>query len=151
VSDLHDLIRQVAADYPTAQPDEVARHVAKLTPKQDVAACYEQALRPLVADVFRSSRNTAIAAIQDQQPFRQSPKVAGIRSWWQDVINERVYTGEVWKLLGDCDKSDLLFCAAERRAHAAATIRLAEFYEDLAARLDQETVTTVRQLKEPKA
>jgi hypothetical protein len=63
---LRDLVRGVANEYPKAQPSEIARHVAKLTPQQYLLEFYEETLRPFVVSVLGTDRNNALHKVFDE-------------------------------------------------------------------------------------
>lgn len=148
--DLRELIRNVAAEYPKAQPNEIARHAAKLTPPDQIVEFYEAALRPLVQDVLRQDRNIAIHHVVSDRSGVPcvSPKVAGIRSWWQQMLESRVALENGWKVFGDCTYDEVLYCAKERRAHAESVIAQADWYESIARKMKQRRVCAVRELPE---
>lgn len=130
---LRGLIREVATDMPCADPREIASRVEKLTTNEQVSAFYTEALVPVVRDLLREQRNTALAQAV-AGAHRVSPKVAAVRDWWTEMLAARVHVGgSHWKLLGDCTADDLRFCISEREAEIERIQAQVARYERLLA------------------
>jgi hypothetical protein len=160
VSELRDLIREVADEHPTAQPEEIARDVAKQTPADRLIEFYEEALRPLVVMVFSRDRNTAFdnampaddAGVSSQAPPKRQPanskKAERTRTWWQTMLDSRVKVETGFIPLADCRREDLEYCIDERRSHIADVENRIGYYERLIALLADHGVETVGELPE---
>jgi hypothetical protein len=72
MSELRDLIREVADEHPQAQPEEIASDVAKLTSADHLIQFYEEALRPYVVMLLSRDRNTAIDNARNESTGEQS-------------------------------------------------------------------------------
>ena len=152
---LRNLIRDVAKRRPKAQPDAIAAAVVRRTPDDMVYAYYEEALRPLVADILRLDRNSAITSMRQRSsnaPANSarplSAKVAAIRAVdWDKIFCSRISTADGWKQVGDCSADELIEAAQVRRRDAERNIEMANFYEDLASRIKNAGVATARELK----
>lgn len=114
-SELSGLVRAVAADYPEADPRELARHLAKETPPRQVMDFYVEALVPIVRHALIDERSAAMSNALSPRPSGRSAKLAEIRDWWAEMLAARVHVGESrWMCLGDCGVDELQFCVAER-------------------------------------
>jgi hypothetical protein len=144
-TELRDLIREVMDDHPRADPRELARHVAKLTPKADVMTFYEDTLVDYVSSMLRTERNTALDAARPKGNY--SKKLQRCRDGWKALCASRVHIGQTqWKLLGDCTVDELEFCASERRENATENIRRAEEYERYAELMREHRAKKFRDL-----
>ena len=140
-TELRTLVREIADDHPQADPREIARHVAKLTPECEVRAFYTEALIPVVREQLRGERNAALTNAVG------SPKIAERRDWWQKMLASRAHVGDSqWKLLGDCTAVDLRFCIAEREAEITGIQAQAGLYQRLIDALAEHRVAKVADL-----
>lgn len=133
-SDLRALIREVAADHPHAAPSEIARHVAKLTPADDLIDFYSEALTQICTQLLGHDRRQLMDGPCDDTTGSKSPnssKLRERRTWWANLLASRVPVGEEWKQLGDCTVDDLQFCIDERRAHIAGVEKQINNFEHL--------------------
>ena len=150
MTELRKLIRQVGSEYPRAAPNEIARHVAKLTPPAEIDEYYEHALQSICADVLRQDRNTAMNhAMGTPTNFRT--KADMIRSWWEELMESLVHTADGYKQFGECTVADVEFCIAEREAHITRVQRQIGHYRTIRQRMLDLGVTFVRDLPEPHA
>jgi hypothetical protein len=151
---LTGLIRQAAEDNPLADPRELARIVAKLTPEDELLAFYEEALvdacRHLLADI----RNTAFAGptrTQARAPrsghTNKSAKVKQRREWWDEVLAAQVHVGRgKWQPIAVCTIDDLEFAKAEREKQIVKLTGTIVHYEQLISLLKRHHKKTVGQL-----
>ena len=153
MSELSDLIRQVAAERPEAQPEEIATEAAKRTPVEKVVEYYAEALRPMVLSILGYDRRTAMdVALGDEpeQPKRRgrsrSKKAERTADWWQSMKDSRVHTARGHIRLGSCTRDDLLYCIEARRRHIDAVERQIVNYQRLIDLMDASGVTTVDEL-----
>lgn len=136
LSELRNLIRQVAADNPDAPPADLVELVIAATPPKQVLDYYRTAVRNDVFDVLRLDRNTALVAASTGRPARRpSPswKVAHTRSWWQEMLDGWYKTADGQKRYGDCTVIDLDYIIKERRSHISDVeyhIRIHERHRD---------------------
>lgn len=147
--ELRELVRQVAADHPHADPREIARHVAKLTPADTVMSFYADALVPIVREVLIGQRTTALsAALSPSKPDApaKSAKLAQRRDWWAEMLGSRVHTDDGWKVLGDCTSDDLRYCIRERQTDIARVQAQIVHFETLLGLMDAHHVAYVREL-----
>jgi hypothetical protein len=137
---LRAVVRAVLAASDALDPHTLAVEVDALLSDRQRRAAFPGLLRGYVADVIRAERNARPGAAPEAppRPYVPSAKVAGIASWWAARLADRYSVAGVWMRLGDMTRADLLAAAAERRAHAAATVAVAERLERVAAIIPDE-------------
>jgi hypothetical protein len=119
-NELNTLIREVADDYPRADPRELARHVAKLTPDESVVDFYVDALIDRIREIIGGNRRNLFDGPDNRSTSNRSPKVEQRRSWWADLLASRVHVGNAeWLQIAECSVDDLKFCIEERRTQIA--------------------------------
>jgi hypothetical protein len=152
MNQLRDVIRQVAAKYPNAQPDEITVKVVAQTSEEQVWAFYRTAVHGAVLDVLRSDRNDALLGALTTRPVRRQPnrssKVDGIRSWWQELLGSRIRVPYGYKLYGDCTVADLDFVIKVRETHIANVQAFIDLHQRLRTLMVQLGVDRVRDLPE---
>ena len=137
------LIREVLSEHPDDPAQKVARLVAERTPAGELEQFYAFALEPLVDDVIRQSRNSAMNSKK-----RHSPKQEERRSWWSQMLSQRVSVGSELKRLGDCSVEDLNFCISMRRDQVGALLGQIAKFEAIRDAVLAHGVETVSELPE---
>jgi hypothetical protein len=143
------LIRQAAADHPLADPRELAKIVAKLTPEDELMDFYEEALVDACRHVLSDERTTALAGPHKTRSghANKSAKVKQRGEWWDTVLAARVHVGAgAWKTVADCTVADLEFAKSERERQIRRITGQIVHYEQLIALLKRHHKRTVRQL-----
>lgn len=156
MSELRSLIREVVGQYRKAQPDELARHVAKQTPVEDITAFYEEALRALIPDVLRGDRNSAMNRImRAESPSPRSgrgvrsSKLAEIQAHdWATFLEVKIPVQGYTKPMGDCTVDDFDWVIADHCRHAADVNAKIEEYTILRNWIKKHKATTLRQTPE---
>lgn len=159
MSELHDLIRDTLAKYPKAQvPSEIAQHVAKLTPADELHNFYEEALRLVVREVIRNSRNSQMdeffvnkgaSAPSHRHGQPLSYKVAGLNAW-QRLLRERIPVKNGFKSLGECTVIDLTYAIEIREGQISAQQEKLDRYIQLREHLAKSKKGTLNQAPEMK-
>ena len=151
--DLNSLIRQVADQHPdVAEPRELARLVASATHVDDVYEFYEESLIGTVRVLIGHRRQAAMTnALSCDMPRTAPPKSAKLqqrRSWWQQMLTERVHVNGAWKVLGDLTINDLRWCVHERQVNIGRIQKQLDNYSTLIAMMQRYGVATVNELPE---
>jgi hypothetical protein len=150
---LRNLIREVFDSTEIVGPDALIEPVMARIPDECVHEALRQALRSevrIVMDTRRGSNpllTSQRASASNDKPWTRpySWKVDGWREKWlrdQVVVDE----DHAWKPLGDCTMSDLLYAATYRRKLASQNNAIADRYENIAAKLKEHGVDSVREL-----
>ena len=147
---LRELIRATMADNLVADPGVLADLVLHQIAKKDRDEALAQSLRTFVRQVFSEGRLIThidvTGRVADVQSGR-SAKVEGIREHWRRALRDPINVGKgSWKLLGDCDATDLLFVADFRREQADRNSAKAAQYDGLRKLLEEHGVEMVRDL-----
>ena len=147
---LRELIRATMADNLVADPGVLADLVLTKIAKKDRDEALAQSLRTFVRQVFSEGRLIThidvTGRVADVQAGR-SAKVEGIREHWRRALRDPINVGKgSWKLLGDCDATDLLFVADFRREQADRNSAKAAQYDALRSLLEEHGVEMVRDL-----
>lgn len=142
-----DVVRSSVA----ADPGDLADTVFDSIAEDDRPEALRQCLRALVRDVIRDQRTRSSQPPGENHGCSagsgRSSKVAGIRSWWQQSLRDRIHVGDgQWRFLADMTRDELLFAATERRRHAEHNLARAQQYESLAKLLADRGVERVRDL-----
>ena len=147
---LRALVQQTMADSLVADPGVLADLVLHSITKKDRDEALSQSLRTFVRQVFSEGRlithidpSGRVAGVQ----AGRSAKVEGIREHWRRALRDPINVGAgSWKLLGDCDATDLLFVAEFRREQATRNASKAAQYDSLRALLMEHKVELVKDL-----
>lgn len=143
-AELRALVRQTVSDYPEADPREIARHVAKLTPDDQLRAFYREALADLCGHMIGENRRQSFESGKQRNVSR---KVNQRRSWWSDVLASMIHVGSShWKPLRDCTSKDIVFAIDERAQQIAGIGAQIKNFQHLLKLLKQNKVDTVGQL-----
>jgi hypothetical protein len=142
MKEVNELIRDVATEFPDADPREIAQLVAKRTPRKDIHEWYVDSLVGLVRCVLRNERNSALSGASNK-----SAKVKQRRQWWARLLEARIHVGEGnWLPLKDCGREELKSAIAERETQIVRTHHQIENLTTLLDRLDREGVDLVGEL-----
>ena len=144
--------RQVIAETDLASPEDIARRVFEMTPRDQMARAYIYCLRHVCRNAIRSVRttgewDTSPASVKPDPapaPARPSAKVAAIRKAHVSYYERRVYAQGEWKMLGDCTLADVRDLAAQAQSKADANARRAAEWTALADRMERVGAATVR-------
>ena len=144
--------RQVIAETDLASPEDVARRVFEMTPRDQMARAYLYCLRNVCRMALSSVRttgqwDTSPASVKPDTaptPPRPSSKVAAIRKAHVSYYERRVYAQGEWKMLGDCTLADVRDLAAQAQSKADANARRAAEWSALADRMERVGAATVR-------
>lgn len=149
-TDLAAVVREVVESSDETDPAALAKLVSEKIADEDTRAALDQALPVLVKREFRRyaepwTVHAGGQPAEEEQPRggRPSPRVQRIRERW---LSDRIAGLDGYKRLGDCTIDDLEHAAAEREAHANATLARAGQLRALAALLAEHQVATVRDL-----
>lgn len=153
---LSEIVTEVISQGGSLSPTEVAQRVADAVPEGDVREALAIALIPYVRDHYRNRRqnNPIIAGDQNWRPPKEkaskpatrSGKLEAIRAWEQDRLNDVVTVEGGQKHLGDCTYDDIMYLAEERERIAMDNSFKAKQYHELASRMRQANVDTVKDL-----
>lgn len=140
--------RQVIAETDLASPEDIARRVFEMTPRDQMARAYLYCLRDICRLAIRSVRTDGVAERNPVKPMatppRPSSKVAAIRKAHVSYYERRVYAQGEWKMLGDCTLADVRDLAAQAQSKADANARRAAEWTALADRMERVGAATVR-------
>ena len=144
--------RQVIAETDLAAPEDIARRVFEMTPRDQMARAYLYCLRNVCRMALSSVRttgqwDTSPASVKPDTaptPARPSAKVAAIRKAHVSYYERRVYAQGEWKMLGDCTLADVRDLAAQAQSKADANARRAAEWSALADRMERVGAETVR-------
>lgn len=140
--------RQVVAETDLASPEDIARRVFEMTPRDQMARAYLYCLRDICRLAIRSVRTDGVAERKPVKPMttppRPSSKVAAIRKAHVSYYERRVYAQGEWKMLGDCTLADVRDLAAQAQSKADANARRAAEWSALADRMERVGAATVR-------
>lgn len=147
-AELRALVREVADDHPQADPREIARHVAKLTPEEDLQNFYAESLVDVVAQILGAQRRDAMGEKKDESPSdNKSSKLERRRNWWKDLLAARVHVGKSeWKIIASCTVDDLEFCIGERQSHITGLEAQIQNFRRLATLMVKHGARTVAEL-----
>ncbi|GGF38791.1 hypothetical protein [Williamsia phyllosphaerae] len=147
-AELRAAVREFAANSNLSDPAEIADAMLLGVTAATRKAWLAEALPVVVSHVLSSQRNTVL-----NQAFRsprrmpsKSAKVAGVRDWWSQLMDQRIAIGAEWKPLGDCTADNLVQIVALRRERAAQVNSQADKYDTLLGLLSTYRVATVREL-----
>ena len=142
---LNALIRSIVAEHPEVHAHKIAGMVAEVTPAEKVHEFYSAALEPLVSDLIRSARNTTM-----NSPKGHSPKREERRTWWAQVLAERVHVGgSKYLTIGECGLAELEYCISERNEKIGALLGQIEKFRKIRDAVVAQGVSTVAELPEP--
>ena len=144
--------RQVIAETDLTSPEDIARRVFEMTPRDQMARAYIYCLRHVCREAIRSVRNTgewgtspvSVKPDTAPAPARPSAKVAAIRKAHVSYYERRVYAQGEWKMLGDCTLADVRDLAVQAQSKADANARRAAEWTALADRMERVGAATVR-------
>lgn len=119
-------VRNVLADSPSTDLDELAALVFAQIPKRQHAPLLARLLRAHVRLVIGAERRGVSGAAVRPIRSGRSAKVEAVRAAWRRRLDSRVDTGEGgYKTLAACTYADLVYAADERQQAAARTLATA--------------------------
>ena len=132
---IRERIRDVVSTSSIVDPHNIAAKLIESATASDRADWLAEVLPRYVGDVLRNDRNSLISESAIAPRPVRSAKVAGVRDWWHKFTTSTIAVDGTWKAMGELTADDLAVVVAERRDHAAATLRQADRFECLAGLL----------------
>ena len=132
-----------AVDGGVVDPDDIAAKVLAQIPPARTRQALEQTLRHYVVQVASNMRAGHSSPSPSDGTTRRTRMM---RDWYASWLRQPMHVGDQWKPMGECTADDLLLCETERRAHAAATLSVADNLAATRAALKKHRKTRVRDL-----
>lgn len=141
---LKELIRQVAEENKSADPRELATHVAASAPGHQLRNLLAEAIVDDCRQHLMTQRNNALDGVRRTN---YSHRLAGQRDWYANLLAARVgFANGDWKALGSCTIDDLTMLIEEHETNIARIQGRINQYELLANLMRQHNATHVREL-----
>lgn len=140
--DLHGLVREQLASSAVADPYVLAEHITKLVPDEDLRDALLACLPAMVRELIRNHRLGVRGHAAEPGPSRK----AGALAWHAELLRQREYTTDGWKLFGELTAAELVEAARLRREQAERNLAIAETYDRLAARMRKLKAATVAEV-----
>jgi hypothetical protein len=156
---LRALVRRVLDESEAPDPGSIAELVLDRIEEKDLRAALALTLPDYVRHVIAGSRNASfglsasqgtemVATVRPEPVAYRSGKVERAQAYTRE-LRERLHVGpstKDYKMFGLCEIPDLMFAVTERRETAAKTNAMADWYQQVAARMTAHKAKRVQDL-----
>ena len=128
-------------------PSTVAEGLVEVLNDDQIADVAYAWIRNMAVEISRTQRNKNLSASTQAETGTKWDTVSKTVKARPDIFAERIWLGQEFKFLGDCNRDDLALAEAAERTQGQAMIKRAEQYLALSNKLKRSRKSTVRQLK----